>query len=185
MSATTAKMMTMNDDFLEVLTYMDMAINDMGDRIVSTECLVVNMMTKKTRRRRRCSGCKSQYHNIRECKWYFVFGWGSSFITDWEKKLNSERHEELVGLCEYARTKRHLPGFHGGYYSLTLKNCNSFIDRLNFTIEKSKKCEKDIIHNVNIVSKKHHLPLEIYNYIAEYIYKCPYKDGDEKLCYEI
>jgi len=38
-----ATFVTINDDFLDVLTYMDMAINDMGDRIVATECLVVNM----------------------------------------------------------------------------------------------------------------------------------------------
>jgi hypothetical protein len=32
-----------NDDFLEVLSYMDSAIQSMGDRIVDTECLIVNM----------------------------------------------------------------------------------------------------------------------------------------------
>ena len=34
---------TFNDDFLEVLGYMDEAIGLMGDRIVSTECLIMNM----------------------------------------------------------------------------------------------------------------------------------------------
>lgn len=32
-----------NDDFLAVLSYMDQAINDMGDRIVDTECMIMNM----------------------------------------------------------------------------------------------------------------------------------------------
>ena len=32
-----------NDDFLQVLSYMDAAIQDMGARIVNTECLIVNM----------------------------------------------------------------------------------------------------------------------------------------------
>ena len=32
-----------NDDFLQVLSYMDAAILDMGKRIVNTECLIVNM----------------------------------------------------------------------------------------------------------------------------------------------
>jgi len=32
-----------NDDFLQVLSYMDVAIQDMGARIVNTECLIVNM----------------------------------------------------------------------------------------------------------------------------------------------
>jgi hypothetical protein len=32
-----------NDDFLQVLSYMDSAILDMGARIVNTECLIVNM----------------------------------------------------------------------------------------------------------------------------------------------
>jgi hypothetical protein len=34
---------TFNDDFLEVLSYTDQAVNDMGDRILSTECLIMNM----------------------------------------------------------------------------------------------------------------------------------------------
>ena len=32
-----------NDDFIAVLSYMDQAILDMGERIVNTECLIVNM----------------------------------------------------------------------------------------------------------------------------------------------
>jgi hypothetical protein len=32
-----------NDDFLEVLSYIDQSIEDMGDRIVDTECMIMNM----------------------------------------------------------------------------------------------------------------------------------------------
>lgn len=43
MDACMATFETFNDDFLEVLSYLDYAIQDMGDRIVDTECMIMNM----------------------------------------------------------------------------------------------------------------------------------------------
>ena len=82
------------------------------------------------------------------------------------------------------QSERRLFKKYGEDYYSSITWCNTFVDKLNFTIKKSKKFEKDTLHNVNAVSKKHHLPLEICNNIAEYIYKCPYEDGEEILCYE-
>ena len=215
--------------------------------------MISTTTTINIEKKRGCSICKSLHHDSSSCEMYFVFGWGSDFITEKEKKLNSERHKELARWCEYARTdfedasartlrhieimtndyiipyssqngnppllnylevygspynapaekwfwtneawvdhihalnkrsERHLSDRYGNYYSLTIKNCNSFVDKLNHTIKKSKKCEKDIIHNLDAVSKKHGLPLEICKYIVDYVYMCPYEDGEEILYYE-
>ena len=203
------------------------------------------MMTKMIRRRGRCSGCKSRYHDIRTCHDIDIFGWCAGFITEKEKKLNDENLEQKKWNCDYTRNRfeiqsaitlqhiernirnyiipytsqkgnpplrsvmacdrhhttnelwidhmhtlnknseRRLFKGYGEHYYRSIKWYNTFVDKLNFTIKKSKKFEKDTLHNVNAVSKKHHLPLEICNNIAEYIYKCPYEDGEEILYYEI
>jgi len=95
-------------------------------------------------------------------------------------------NEDWIDYIHYLNKKseRRLFNKYGKYYFEKIRNCNGFVDKLNFTIEKSRKCEKDIIHNVNVVSKKHHLPVEIWKYIVEYVYTCPYKDGEEILYYE-
>ena len=203
------------------------------------------------KKKRLCSVCKSQYHNSRTCSYHDVFGWGSDFITETEKKLNDEQHNKLIEGCDIARKKfeihsarnlqmierrinryiipyssqngnppllnylevygrpynatfdkhfwtneawvehihsvnkkseRQLSNRYVKYYSF-VKKCNSFVDKLNFTIEKSKKCEKDIIHTLAAVTKKHHLPLEICEYIFEYVYTCPYDQNHDILHY--
>ena len=213
----------------------------------------IHIEKKKTQRRGRCSGCKSQYHNMRRCP--DVFGWWAGFITEKEKKLNDLKHNILIELCDRVgksfeeasarnlqyieimtndyiipyssqngnppllnywdvygspynmpsgrltwirsneswiehiqdvikKSEIRLDNQYGKNYYEKIHDCNGFVDKLNFTIKKSKKFEKDTLHNVNAVSKKHHLPLEICKYIAEYVYTCPYEDGEEILYYE-
>ena len=78
------------------------------------------------------------------------------------------------------KSKRQISSRYVKYYSV-LKQCNSFVDKLNFTIEKSKKCKKYIIHNLGTVVKE--LPLEICKYIVEYAYTCPYDQNHDILHY--
>ena len=100
----------------------------------------------------------------------------------WMIRSNEDWIEHIQDVLK--KSERRLFNRYGKYYFFTLKNCNSFVDKLNFTIEKSKKREKDIIHNVNVVSKKHNLPVEICKYIIEYVYTCPYDQNYNILYYE-
>jgi hypothetical protein len=95
-------------------------------------------------------------------------------------------NEDWIEHIQYGlkKSETRLYNRYGKYYFEKLRNCNGFVDKLNFTIKKSRKREKDVINNVNVVSKKHHLPVEIWKYIVEYVYTCPYKDGKEILYYE-
>ena len=90
----------------------------------------------------------------------------------WMIRSNEDWIEYIHYLNKKSETR--LYNRYGKYYFEKLRDYNSFVDKLNFTIEKSKKYEKDVIHNVNVVSKKHHLPVEIWKYIVEYAYTCPY-----------
>ena len=90
----------------------------------------------------------------------------------WMIRSNEDWIEHIQYVLKESETE--LYNRYGKYYFEKLRDCNSFVDKLNFTIEKSKKHEKEIIHNVNVVSKKYHLPVEIRKYIVECAYTCPY-----------
>jgi len=111
-----------------------------------------------------------------------VYGTPYDSSGRWMIRSNEDWIEHIKYVIKKSEIR--LSNRYGNFYSEKIRDCNGFVDKLNFTIEKSKKREKDIIHNVNVVSKKHNMPVEICKYIVEYVYTCPYEDGEEILYYE-